>query len=70
MRDDRQKKKILITGGSGYFGSHTLVEVTRAGHQVVVVDSLINGHAEAIGCVGRLTNTYEWYLANIEIVRA
>ena len=57
MRDDRQKMKILITGGAGYIGSHTLVEVIRAGHQVVVVDSLINGHAEAIGRVGRLTNT-------------
>ena len=49
--------KILITGGAGYIGSHTLVEVIRAGHQVVVVDSLVNGHAEAIGRVGRLTNT-------------
>ena len=49
--------KILITGGAGYIGSHTLVEVIRAGHQVVVLDSLINGHAEAIGRVGRLTNT-------------
>ena len=49
--------KILITGGAGYIGSHTLVEVIRAGHQVIVVDSLINGHAEAIGRVGRLTNT-------------
>ena len=50
--------KILITGGAGYIGSHTLVEVIRAGHQVVVVDNLINGHAEAIARVGRLTNTY------------
>ena len=33
------------------------MEVIRAGHQVVVVDSLVNGHAEAIGRVGRLTNT-------------
>ena len=49
--------KILITGGAGYIGSHTLVEVIRAGHQVVVLDSLVNGHAEAIERVGRLTNT-------------
>ena len=49
--------KILITGGAGYIGSHTLVEVIRAGHQVIVVDSLINGHAEAMSRVGRLTNT-------------
>ena len=49
--------KVLITGGAGYIGSHTLVEVIRAGHQVVVLDSLVNGHAEAIRRVGRLTNT-------------
>ena len=48
--------KILITGGAGYIGSHTLLEVIGAGHQVVVVDSLINGHAEAIERVCRLTN--------------
>ena len=49
--------KILITGGAGYIGSHTLLELIKAGHKAVVVDSLINGHAEAIGRVGRLTNT-------------
>ena len=49
--------KILITGGAGYIGSHTLVEIISADHQVVVVDSLSNGHAEALTRVGRLTNT-------------
>ena len=33
------------------------MEVITAGHKVVVVDSLVNGHAEAIERVGRLTNT-------------
>jgi len=49
--------KILITGGAGYIGSHTLVEVLKAGHEALVVDSLVNGHATAIARVGQLTNT-------------
>ena len=49
--------KILITGGAGYIGSHTLVEVLKAGHETLVVDSLVNGHATAIARVGQLTNT-------------
>ena len=49
--------KILITGGAGYIGSHTLLEVIKAGHQAVVVDNLVNGHTEAVSRVGKLTNT-------------
>jgi len=49
--------KILITGGAGYIGSHTLVYVIKAGHAALVVDSLVNGHAAAIARVGQLTNT-------------
>ena len=56
-QDERQKMKILITGGAGYIGSHTLVEVIKADHQVVVVDNLTNGHAEAVERVSKLTRT-------------
>ncbi|MDI9232721.1 GDP-mannose 4,6-dehydratase [Limnohabitans sp. HM2-2] len=34
--------KILITGGAGYIGSHTAVELMNAGHHVVIVDNLCN----------------------------
>ncbi|TFW18953.1 UDP-glucose 4-epimerase GalE, partial [Duganella callida] len=37
--------KILVTGGLGYIGSHTCVELLAAGHQVVVVDNLVNSNA-------------------------
>lgn len=47
--------KVLVTGGAGYIGSHTTVELLQAGHDVVVVDSLVNGHAEAIQRVRELT---------------
>jgi len=38
----------LVTGGAGYIGSHTVVEVARRGYQPVVLDNLSEGHAEAV----------------------
>jgi len=40
--------KIIITGGAGYIGSHTAVEALRAGHEVIIIDSLINSSHESI----------------------
>ena len=40
--------KILVTGGAGYIGSHTVYFLRKAGHQVVVVDSLARGHRDAV----------------------
>lgn len=40
--------KILVTGGAGYIGTHTLVELQEAGHQLVVVDNLCNSCVEAL----------------------
>ncbi len=48
-------KKILVTGGAGYIGSHTLVELVAANYQVVVVDNLSNSNAEAIKRVEKVT---------------
>ncbi|MCB0997486.1 MAG: UDP-glucose 4-epimerase GalE [Acidimicrobiales bacterium] len=45
---------ILVTGGAGYIGSHTCVELLAAGHDVVVVDDLCNSSAEAVRRVGEL----------------
>ena len=39
---------ILLTGGAGYIGSHTLVQLDKAGHSVVVVDNFMNSQPEAI----------------------
>ena len=39
--------KVLTTGGAGYIGSHTCVELLKAGHEVVVVDNLSNSHEES-----------------------
>lgn len=40
--------KILVTGGAGYIGSHTCLELLQAGYEVVVVDNLINSKEEAL----------------------
>ena len=46
---------VLLTGGAGYIGSHTAVALLEAGHEVVVVDSLVNSHEEALRRVERIT---------------
>jgi UDP-glucose 4-epimerase len=45
---------ILVTGGAGYIGSHTCLELLRAGHAITVVDNLSNSRAEALRRVERL----------------
>ena len=56
-------KTILVTGGAGYIGSHTSIELIEAGYDVVVVDNLSNSKTEAIrrveGIVGRRIKFYK-----------
>lgn len=47
--------KILVTGGAGYIGSHTCVELLDAGYEVVVYDNFSNSHPEAVHRVERIT---------------
>ena len=46
---------ILVTGGSGYIGSHTVVELQNAGHNVVVVDNLSNSNEKSLKRVAEIT---------------
>ena len=39
---------VLVTGGAGFIGSHTCVELLEHGYDVVVVDNLCNSHEEAL----------------------
>ncbi len=41
--------KVLVTGGAGYVGSHTVMELRRLGHEPVVFDNLSEGHARSVG---------------------
>ena len=40
--------QVLVTGGAGYIGSHTCVELLKAGHHVIVVDNLSNSKEESL----------------------
>ena len=40
--------RILVLGGAGYIGSHTALELVRAGHEVIVADNLVTGHRSAV----------------------
>ena len=45
---------ILLCGGAGYIGSHTAIELDKAGHSVVVVDNLVNSNPESLRRVGKI----------------
>ena len=47
-------KNILVTGGAGYIGSHTCIELIKAGYGVVIVDNLINSKYEAVRRVEKI----------------
>lgn len=46
--------RVLVTGGAGYIGSHTVLTLLEQGHEVEAVDNLVNGKAEAVRRVGEL----------------
>ncbi len=47
--------EILVTGGAGYIGSHTCLELLQAGHEIIVVDNLANSKEESLKRVQELT---------------
>ena len=47
--------KILVTGGTGYIGSHTVVELIKAGHEVTIIDNLFNSKIEVLDKITTLT---------------
>ena len=51
------KKKIVVTGGTGYIGSHTAVELIEEGYEVVLIDNLYNSEAVVAEWIGQITGT-------------
>ncbi|MBE5753775.1 MAG: UDP-glucose 4-epimerase GalE [Clostridiales bacterium] len=57
---------VLVTGGAGYIGSHTSVELLNAGHSVVCVDNLSNSKLEAVKRVEKITGkTVKFYQGDV-----
>lgn len=48
-------KKILVTGGTGYIGSHTVVELQNAGYKVIIIDNLSNSNINVLGGIEKIT---------------
>ena len=67
------KAKILITGGTGYIGSHTAVELIQAGYEVEILDNLYNSKREVLGRIAEITGAepkfYEVDLRDLAAVR-
>lgn len=48
--------KILVTGGMGYIGSHTIVELINEGYEPIIVDNLSNSKEEVLNRIKLITN--------------
>jgi UDP-glucose 4-epimerase len=51
------KKQILVTGGTGYIGSHTTVELINSGYEVIIIDNLSNSNIEVLEGIKKITGT-------------
>ena len=60
------RHKILVTGGAGFIGTHTVIELVNAGHEVVVVDNLINSNKKSIEIVEKIVGqNIPFYIADV-----
>ena len=58
--------KILVTGGAGYIGSHTCIQLLEAGHEIVVVDNFYNSKYEAVRRIQELSGKdFPFYEADV-----
>lgn len=64
---------ILVTGGAGYIGSHTVIELLNAGYEVIVLDNLVNSSKESLKRVEEITGKkvtfYEGDIADRELLK-
>ena len=58
---------ILVTGGAGYIGSHTVVELINAHHNIIIVDNLCNSNIKVLDKIEQITNVRPIFY-NIDIL--
>ena len=56
--------KILLTGGAGFIGSHTCIELMKAGHEVLIYDNLSNSSSKVLERLERITNSEIKFIQN------
>ena len=57
---------ILVTGGAGFIGSHTCVELINAGYEIVVIDNFYNSKSESLNRIKKITGKdFKFYEADI-----
>ncbi len=70
----QNKGKILVTGGTGFIGSHTTVELQQAGYEVVIIDNLSNSNLDVLDGIERITGKRPEFIegdcANLNTVEA
>ena len=49
------KERILVTGGTGYIGSHTVVELQNSGYEVIIIDNLSNSNADVVDNIEKVS---------------
>ncbi|HUM88671.1 MAG TPA: SDR family NAD(P)-dependent oxidoreductase, partial [Prolixibacteraceae bacterium] len=49
------KGKIVVTGGTGYIGSHTVVELINEGYEAIIIDNLSNSSVEVLNGIAEIT---------------
>ena len=63
--------KILVTGGAGYIGSHTAVELLKAGYDITIVDNLSNSSIDVIDKIKEITHkNFNFYKLDVKNERA
>lgn len=56
-QEDVMKKQVLVTGGAGYIGSHTIISLYNSGYEAVIVDNLSNSSKEAVSRVEEIVGS-------------
>jgi len=68
------KGKVLVTGGTGYIGSHTIIDLLDNGFEVVSIDNYLNSSADILrnieAITGKVVENYEVDLVDLEAARS